>query len=164
MIRYFLIMLLGFSFIAIEGCGFQLRGTTSLPDSMKTVFIQGINLQRGIGRDLKRSLESNGSVVLETYQDGSAIFSVLDYVNERRVLSVDSNAKVNEYRLYGRLRFSVTDGAGETLLGAREVEAVRDYRFEQNQVLGIDEEETELRNQIDQQLVQSALRMLETIK
>jgi len=164
MIRYLLIMLLGFSFIAVEGCGFHLRGSAVLPDSLKTMYIQGVNTQRGIGRDLKKGLERNGVVVLETYQDGSAILSVLDYLNERRVLSVDSSAKVNEYRLYGMLRFSVADSDGKTLLGSREVEAVRDFRFEQNQVLGKDEEETELRQQVDQQLVQSVLRMLATIE
>lgn len=163
MIRYLLLVLLGFSFVAVEGCGFHLRGSAALPDSLKTMYIQGVNIQRGIGRDLKKALERNGTVVLETYQENSAILSVLDYVSERRVLSVDSNAKVNEYRLYGMLRFSVTDSDGKTLLGSREVEAVRDLRFDQNQVLGKSEEETEVRKQIDQQLVQSVLRMLTTI-
>jgi len=156
--------LIGFMLLALAGCGFHLRGSASLPDSLKTMYVQGINLQQGLGLELKRSLTRNDVVVVESYQEGSAVLTVLDHKYERRVLSVGSNAKVSEYSLHGWLSYKVTDGSGQVLANDQKVEAQRDYQFDQEQVLAADQEEELLRIELNQQLVQSLLRRLSVLK
>ncbi len=148
----------------IAGCGFQLRGAVELPESIKTMYVQGLNLQRGIGRTLKRHLVSNGIVVMDDYQKGNAVLDILENKTERRVLSVGSNAKVREYELYGRLTFKVTDGSGNVLAEEQSVEAQQDYQFNQDEVLATGEEENALREELEQRLVRSLMRRLEAIK
>jgi len=154
----------GLLLVMLVGCGFHLRGSATLSESLKLMYVQGINLQQGLGLDLRRALISNGITVVNDYQQGSAVLTVLDNKFERRVLSVGSNAKVNEYELYGLLKYKITDGDGKLLSEPQDVEARRDYRFDQAQVLASDSEETQLRKELNQQLIQSVLRRLSAIK
>jgi len=157
-------VLIGFVLVALAGCGFHLRGSATLPDSLKTMYIQGISLQQDLGLELKRGLTRNDVLVIESYQEGSAVLTVLENKYERRVLSVGSDAKVSEYALHGLLRFKVTDGDGKVMSDSQKVEAQRDYRFNQEQVLASDQEEALLHKELNQQLVQSVLRRLSVLK
>jgi LPS-assembly lipoprotein len=164
MSRSFLNVFMGLLLVAIAGCGFQLRGAVPLPDSLKLMYVQGINVQQGLGLTLKRGLEQNGVQVVDNYEKDSAVLTVLENKFERRVLSVGNNAKVSEYELYGVLKYKVTDGQGKLIIEPQQLEAIRDYQFDQTQVLSSDGEEAILREQLDQQLVQSLLRRLSAVK
>jgi LPS-assembly lipoprotein len=164
MSRSFLNVFMGLLLVAIAGCGFQLRGAVPVPDSMKLMFVQGINVQQGLGLELKRGLKQNGIQVVDGYEKDSAVLTVLENKFERRVLSVGNNAKVSEYELYSMLKFKVTDGQGKLLVEPQQVEAIRDYQFDQTQVLSSDGEEAILREQLNDQLVQSLLRRLSAVK
>lgn len=153
-----------FILIVLAGCGFHLRGEAIIPDSLKVIYIQGIEMNKGLGRELKKSLTHNGVLVVSDYQQDSAILTIVEYKVDRRVLSVGSNAKVNEIELYGFVNFKVSDAEGRILSDQQHVEARRDLQFDQNQVIGTTEEARLLREQLDQQLVQSMLRRLAAIK
>ena len=153
-----------FLLMLIMGCGFHLRGAADISDSLKTMHIQGMSLQRGIGLYLKRGLVSNGIIVVDQPQEDSAILKITENKFDRRVLSVGSNAKVSEYELYARIRFSVLDAQGKTLAEGQSVEAQRDYQFDEDEVLGRESEEALLRDQLNKELVQSILRRLAAIK
>lgn len=155
---------MGLLLIAIAGCGFHLRGVVPLPDSLKLMYVQGINVQQGLGLTLKRGLQQNGVQVVNDYEKDSAVLTVLENKFERRILSVGNNAKVSEYELYSVLKFKVTDGQGKLLIEPQQLEAIRDYQFDQTQVLSSDGEEAILREQLNQQLVQSLLRRLSAVK
>ena len=164
MTRYLSNVVIVLSLMVLVGCGFHLRGAVQLPDSLKTIYIDGLSTKRGLGRTLKQNLVSNDIVVLNSYEKGSAVLKILDNKFERRVLSVGSNAKVSEYELHGLIRYSVIDANQQTVIDSEEVEAQRDYQFDQDDVLGKAEEERSLREQLDQQLVRAIMRRLSTLK
>tara|TARA_R110002111_G_scaffold90193_5_gene140519 strand:- start:587 stop:1081 length:495 start_codon:yes stop_codon:yes gene_type:complete len=153
-----------FLLMIMMGCGFHLRGVADLSDNLKTMYIEGLNLQRGMGLDLKRGLVSNGIVVVERAQQHTAVLKIIENKFDRRVLSVGSNAKVSEYELYALIRFSVMDAEGKMLAEIQQVEAQRDYQFDENEVLGREAEEALLRDELNKELVQSMLRRLSAIK
>ena len=157
-------MVVAFLLMLIMGCGFHLRGAADLSDNLKVMHIEGVNLQRDIGLYLKRGLVSNGIIVVEQAQADSAVLKIIENKFDRRVLSVGSNAKVSEYELYALIRFSVMDAQGKTLAEGQSVEAQRDYQFDEGEVLGRESEEALLRDQLNQELVQSILRRLSAIK
>ena len=153
-----------FLFVTLVACGFQLRGAVEVPENLKSIYVQGINLKQDLGRDLKRGLTDNGIEVLDDYQEGKAVLTVLENKADRRVLSVGSDGKVSEFLLYGAVRFKIADGDGQVLIANEEVEAWRNFQFNQEAVLGMSEEENALRQQLNQQLVQSILRRLSVLK
>ena len=153
-----------FLLMLLIGCGFHLRSAIDYSDSLKSIYVEGISLQRGIGLYLKRGLKSNGIEVLDTYQKGSAVLKVTETKHDRRVLSVGSSAKVSEYELYSSISFSLTDSHGEILAGSQQVQAHRDFQFNENQVLARESEEASLRQHLNKELVQGVLRRLSAIK
>lgn len=155
----------GVFLLMLAGCGFQLRGEASVPDALKTLYIQGINTQQDtLGLQLKRAFVRNGITVVDDYQEGAAIFTVLENRYDRRVLSVGSNAKVREFELDAWVTFKVIDDKGNALSDVQRVEASRDYQFDRNQILAMDEQEQVLREDLNKQMVQSILRRLSAMK
>lgn len=156
----------GVFLLMLAGCGFQLRGEASVPEALKTLYIQGINTQQdSLGVLLKRALIRNGIHVVDEYQEGAAILSILQNRAERRVLSVGaSDAKVREFELDSWVTFKVLDDKGQELSDVQRVEASRDYQFDRNQILAMDEQERVLREDLNKQMVQSILRRLSAIK
>jgi len=157
-------VMLGFMLMALASCGFHLRGAADIPDFLKTIYVQGVDLNTGLGRELKLGLTRNGVNVVTDYQDDAAVLTVTENSIERRVLSVGSDAKVSEYELFGTAKFTIVDSQGKALAEQQEVHAVRDLQFDQDQVLGKVEEAQLLREQINQQMVQSILRRLSVLK
>lgn len=155
---------IGLLLVVIAGCGFHLRGPVPLPDSLKVMYVQGINTQQGLGLALKRGLKQNGVQIVNDYQKDSAVLTILENTFERRVLSVGNNAKVNEYELRSVLKFKIIDGEGMVLVEPQQLEAIRDYQFDQTQVLSSDGEEAILHEELNQQIVQSLLRRLSAVK
>ena len=125
--------------------------------------IEGVGLQRDIGLYLKRGLVSNGIVVVDAGTADASVLRITENKFDRRVLSVGSSAKVNEYELNSKLSFMVFDAQGNVLAEEQQVEAQRDYQFDEDEVLGRESEETLLRDQLNKQLVQSILRRLSSI-
>lgn len=157
--------ILGLTLLTLAACGFQLRGQTTVSEELKTLYIQGVNTRQDVfGVELKRALMRNGIEVLDEYREGAALFTVLENRFDRHVLSVGSDAKVREYELEAQVIFQVTDDNGE-LIGTRQrVEARRDYQFDRNQILAMDEQERVLRQDLNKQMVQSVLRRLSVMK
>jgi LPS-assembly lipoprotein len=149
--------------MTLVGCGFHLRGAADISDSLKTMRIEGVGLQRDIGLYLKRGLVSNGIVVVDAGTADASVLRITENKFDRRVLSVGSSAKVNEYELNSKLSFMVFDAQGNVLAEEQQVEAQRDYQFDEDEVLGRESEETLLRDQLNKQLVQSILRRLSSI-
>lgn len=157
-------LFMGILLLVLAGCGFELRGEASVPDALKTMYIQGVNTQQDyLGLQLKRSLIRNGIQVLDEYQEGAAIFTVIENRYERHVLSVGGDAKVSEYELEAWVVYRVTDDKGELLGEQQRVEARRDYQFDRTQILAMDEQERVLREDLNKQIVQSILRRLSAL-
>lgn len=164
MTSYLSKVVLSFMFVVLAGCGFHLRGAADIPDSLKTIYVQGVDLNSGLGRELKLGLTRNGVNVVSNYQNDAAVLTILENKIERRVLSVGADAKVSEYELFGTVKFTVANSQGEALTEPQQVQAVRDLQFDQDQVLGKVEEGQVLREQINQQMVQSILTRLSVLK
>lgn len=156
---------LGFLMLTLASCGFQLRGSASVPEALKTLYIQGVNTRQDeFGIELKRALLRNDIRVVEEYEKGAALFTVLENEYERHVLSVGSDAKVREYEVETWVVYQISDENGELIGDKQRVEARRDYQFDRGQILAMDEQERVLRDDLNQQMVQSILRRLSAMK
>ena len=164
MTRYLSHVVLSFMFVVLVGCGFHLRGAADIPDHLKTIYVQGVDLNQDLGRELRLALTRNGVNVVSDYQDDAAVLTISEYKIDRRVLSVDSSAKAREYELFGIVNFTIADSHGKALSEPQQVQASRDLQFDQDQVLGKIEEAQLLREQINQQLVQRILSRLSVLK
>jgi len=144
--------------LLLSACGFHLRGAVPLSPSMEHIYVQGGS--QLLARDLRLSLEAAGAEIADEPQAARSVLQILEEYSDRRVLSVGSDAQVQEYELAYGVRFAVVRKDGTILLPPQELLVTRDYRFDPNQVLGSSSEESLLREEMQRDLSQLILRRL----
>ncbi|MFN2309168.1 MAG: LPS assembly lipoprotein LptE [Gammaproteobacteria bacterium] len=149
--------------LGLSACGFHLRGDVKLAPALAKVHIQGGDVYDPLVRDLVRALSAAGSTVVEEPGAASAVLQVLSNRGDRRVLSVQTTGRVQEYELYQTFEFRVRDAAGAELLSAQRLELTRDYLFDADDVLGKAGEEETLRRDMRRDLVRLVLLRLESL-
>ncbi len=143
----------------LQGCGFHLRGAVVLPQEMASTWVAG----EGVSTELLQSVQdaignSNGGVA-----DGeSTASSVLVLSGEsfsRRVATVGSDGKVNEYQLSYSVNWKLKGKSGATL---REgvVKQSENYQYSSSEVLGKSAEESYLRGVMVKAAVRDLMRAL----
>lgn len=147
---------------ALAGCGFHLRGQEEpgVPARVLPVtYVQGGNPQTGLTDELRRS----GSHIVQDRQQAKLLLTILTDGFERRLLSVGATGKAREFELYYTVAFEVRDPAGKELLPKSDISLVRDYRFDETQLLGKDAEESVLRQDMVRDAAQQILRRLQRL-
>jgi len=160
------------SFI-ITSCGFHLRGNQDLSDVLPEVSLQGTSKYSELGRELTRALTAAKVNVF----DGSAtIFKVSNDTFSKRVLSLDSAGRANQYELSYNLSFSLfktvpaqkvtKDAEKEKLLQlvdlipAQNITVKREYLFDANLVLAEADEERRFKSDMLQEAMLQVTRRL----
>lgn len=148
---------------ALTACGFHLRGDVQLAPQLQRIYVQGGNPYDPLVRELIRALNSAGATVVDDPQNATAVLQVLTNTGGRRVLSVRTTGKVQEYELYQTFSFRVRDAAGSELLPAQPLELTREYLFDANDVLSKSTEEEALRREMRRDLARLAMLRLEAL-
>ena len=104
--RYIFLLLVIINFSA---CGFQLRQSASLPQSMLNTYIETRDNRSIFSRKLKQQLLSNNAKVVDKRTNASAIIKILEDETGRRVLSVSARNIATEYEIFYRIVFSLVE-------------------------------------------------------
>jgi LPS-assembly lipoprotein len=145
--------------LALAACGFQLRGTASLPfDKLYMPPAAG-----GIALDLKRNIQSGThTMVVDDPKKADALLEFSQEVREKLILSLGVNGRVREYQLRYRVGFRVHDGKGGEFLPANLLQLTRDVTFNDSDVLSKETEEQLLYRDMQFDMVQQIMRRLAT--
>jgi LPS-assembly lipoprotein len=137
----------------LSACSYHLRGSLELPENMKNVYVEGGSPQ--LHDQFKQAIKSS-SAKLATSRTGAGI--VIKIFNEelnRRVLSLSSRGKSNEFELYYRLEYELANASDALLMVRQPVEIRREYYNDQQFVIAKDNEEAQIQNEMYQQAVQT---------
>ena len=153
----------------ITSCGFHLRGSQDLSAVLPEVQIQGISKHSELARELTRALTAAKVNVLD---ESETLLSITRDSFSKRVLSLDSTGRVNQYELLYQLSFSlmkkVKTGNKESedkqmvvdLIPVQNITEKREYLFDANLVLAKADEETRLNNDMRQAAMLQLVRRL----
>lgn len=150
-----LVTLCLFSFLLVShGCGFRLRGTVSLPDAFQTMAVESLTSSPALNKVVLQALHAAGVKV-----DADAPYKILLIKEEftRRVSAVNADARASEYEVREILVFSLLDQEGVALLQEQQVEVIRNYAYELDQVSGKQREENILRSEMRRE---AAIKMI----
>ena len=165
-IKYsFLILLASF----IVACGFHLRGSQDLSAVLPEVEIQGVNKHSELGRELSRALAAAKVSVLD---ESPVVLKITRDNFSKRVLSLDSAGRANQYELNYQLSFSllkkITENKKQShidIIPAQSITAKREYLFDANQVIAKADEEARLNNDMRQAaMLQLTRRLMFSLK
>ena len=145
------------SLYLLAGCGFQLRGTASLP--FETIYIP--EASAGIGLELKRYVRSGTKT--RVVDDEKSAQAVLQFANEarfRNILSLSGGGRVREFQLVYRIAVRVHDGKGGEYLPLSVLQLTRDLTYNDTDVLAKETEEALIYREMQSDMVQQILRRL----
>jgi len=144
----------------LAGCGFQLRGTASLP--FETVYLPSSG---GIGLDLRRGIQAGTrTVVVDDPKQAQALLEFLQEVRHKEILSLSGGGRVREFRLFYRVAFRVHDGKGGEYLPASTLQLARDFTFNDAEILAKETEEQLLYREMQADMVRQILHRLSGAK
>lgn len=157
-----------FSFL-ISSCGFHLRGNQDLSAFLPEVQIQGTSKHSELGRELTQALTSAKTNVLD---ESKTLINISKDSFSKRILSLDSTGRANQYELSYQLSFSLVkklkvDNADAKikqnivdLIPSQTITEKREYLFDANLILAKSDEEARLNNDMRQAAILQLVRRL----
>ncbi len=146
----------------LAGCGFRLRGPQRFDFS--TIYV-GVPAMSDLGRILRREIALSGSTtVVEDPAQAQVRLDIIDEKRDREILSLTGAGKVREYLITYLIRFQLKGPQETLLLAPVTLHARRDYTFNDEQILGKEQEEALLYRDMLDDLVQQLLRRLASVR
>jgi len=144
--------------LALGGCGFQLRGTATLP--FDTLYMAPTN-SPGVALDLRRNIQSGTKTALvDDPKRADALLELFQETREKVILSLAGTGRVREYQLRYRVGFRVHDGKGADFVPPSFVQLTREVTFNDADVLSKEAEEQLLYRDMQSDMVQQLMRRL----
>jgi len=151
-------------YLALPGCGFHLRGTSSvaLPPELSTLRVtMGGKGYPPLLVEVRNALLALGNVRLT--DDVTASVPVLRLHSESsasQVLAIDGSGRISAYLLNYRVDYSLTGADKKPLLPNQSVKLQREYGFDRLNVLASEKQSEFLQSEMRRDVAQQILRRL----
>jgi LPS-assembly lipoprotein len=146
----------------LSGCGFHLKGSSSLPDGTRKIYIVTSDEVTPFAVELRRAIERSGGTMVPSSKDAELVVRIQKDRGGRRVLSVSARNTPQEYEIFYSVEYSV-DRAGKEVLEKQPLEMTRNMSFEETQLLAKDREEIVIRDAMARDLAMLVTRRLESL-
>ncbi|HEY7906180.1 MAG TPA: LPS assembly lipoprotein LptE [Wenzhouxiangella sp.] len=146
--------------VVLTGCGFQLRGQIDLPESMRQMALSTPDATTDFVRELTGQLRANGVRLTDGPTVGASRLIIERERVYREALTISQDARVREYVLYLEVRFGFLDAAGEPIIDNEVMRLSREYRFDEQAILGSSREEEVLTQDLSRELATQLVRRL----
>lgn len=137
----------------ISACGYHLRGSIELPEGLKSIYMEGGS--SSLKKIMRRTLRSSGGLLVSNIEEAGLIIKIDKEKMDRRTLSLSSRGRSSEYELIYRLDFILLDKNKDALSKRQRIEITKDYFNNQQEILGKNNEEKVIRDEIYRRAVQS---------
>ena len=148
--------------LLVAACGFQLRGTATLP--FNSIFVEAPPTSV-FATQVRRAVRAgSGTHVTDQRERAEVILQVIREVQEKQILSLSGGGRVSEYELRYRVLFRLTDSKNREHIPASEIVLKRDFTFNDQQALSKEQEEQLLYRDMRSDAVQQLVRRLQAAK
>jgi len=149
---------LAFGLAALVGCGFHLSGPRPL--AFSTIHV-GVSEYTSLGIALRRQIALSGSTkAVEDASLAEAKLQILANDRGREILSLTPAGTVREYELTQVIRFRLVNRDGNELIPPSALSVRREFTFSDELILGKEQEEALLYNDMESDLVRQLMRRL----
>lgn len=144
--------------LLLTACGYHLRGELDLPDDMKTVYMEGAS--PALVNQFRQALMNSSVRMVDTRAEAGTVIMVSDEDTLKKASSLSSSGYANQFGLEYRFNYEVLDNNGKEVIASRPIEIRREYFNNQQLILGKDNEEVVVRNEMYQQAVRTMLNQI----
>jgi len=100
-------------------------------------------------------------VVTADRTEATAVLRLINDRYDQRVLSVGHGNQVLEYELYYAVQFELVEVGGDSLVARKTIQLIRDYTYDQNDVLGRQNEQNIIRKDMVREAADRVLRTIQ---
>jgi LPS-assembly lipoprotein len=148
--------------LILAGCGFQLRGSATLP--FETLYVQA-PVGSQFGAQLRRLVTAGSNTrIVDVAQGADATLVLVHELREKNILSLSGGGRVREYQLRYRMAYRLLDKNAVEILPASEIILIRDLSYSDSDTLSKEAEEALLFRDMQSDAVQQLLRRLQLTK
>jgi LPS-assembly lipoprotein len=148
--------------LLLSGCGWHLRGSEPLPESMSATYLESADLHSDFDRALRRTLGAAGAKLVNGKADAGVVLRIRKDTSGRRVLAVSARNTPQEYEVYYAIEYSVEVG-GKEVIPVQTLELVNDFSYDEAALLAKEREEAGLRAALARDLAGLVLRRLASL-
>jgi LPS-assembly lipoprotein len=134
----------------LTACGFHLRGSITLPDELKNLYLFGESA--ALKTEIEQILRSSKGKIAASPNEAGVVIKVMKEDLRRRILSIGSTGKSSEFELNYYLRFQIYDKQEVALMDEQTIELSREYFNDQTAVLAKEGEEAIIRKEMYKQV------------
>jgi LPS-assembly lipoprotein len=148
--------------LLVAACGFQLRGTATLP--FNSMYVQAAPASV-FATQLKRAVVAgSGTRIAERPEQAEVILQITNELQEKQILSLGGGGRVSEFQLRYRVSFRLTDSKNREHIPASEIVLRRDFAFQDDLALSKESEEALLYRDMRNDAVNQLMRRLQAAK
>jgi LPS-assembly lipoprotein len=147
--------------LLLSGCGFALRGSAELPAQLQPLYLEAIDAESDMLRELRRALQNN-RVQLATEPGAGYRLGIGNEERSERVVSVNVNARAGEYELTLALPWQLRQGA-TVVAGPERLSISRSYLADPNNAVAKSQEAEQILSEMRQDLSRQLLRRLQAV-
>ncbi len=145
---------------ALTSCGFHLRGSAPLPESLQSMYLDARN---GPFKDqMEEVLLRTGAQIQEQREAANVQLSIIQSEVQRTVGTLDERGKANSYNLRYLVSYSLLAADGRVLRSSS-INESRRYDFDPDIILETESEEEELIEDMEESIALRVMRQLATV-
>jgi LPS-assembly lipoprotein len=141
--------------LLLSACGYHMRGSAELPVNLKSVYVEGGTA--ALREQFKQTFKSSSAQLTDSRKDVVIVIKIFNENFNRRVLSLSTRGKSNEFELEYRLDYEFAKASDEPLMERQSLEVRREYYNDQQFMIAKDNEEAVIRNEMYQQAVNTII-------
>lgn len=150
-----------YGLLLLSACGFHLRGSEATRVRLPPTYLAGA--PGPLQREVRHYLNVSGVAVVEERKDAQLVIDLIGEEVQRRVQSVGSTGKVEEYEVHYGATYAVTRGNGESLIPKETLGQQRSYSFNEADVLAKDTEQDRLVQDMRRDVVRQMMLRLQSV-
>lgn len=147
----------------LSACGWRLRGTLDIANGLETIYVTAQDAHGNLVTDLRRLLEANKITLVNSAQEAQLSINIIRERQERRTVSVGSNALAAEYELTMEAEYSIRTDTTGALDTPKIATVTRSFTFDENDVISKAEEESLIQEEMRRDLAQQIIRRVNVI-
>lgn len=144
------------------GCGFQLRGSFTIPKYLQNIYITPDDPYEPFQKGLCRALRQNNVQVVSKVGKNIAVLALTSPNFSESILAFNANGQAQMFRLAIYLQYRVTYN-NKVLRPFTTIQYSRDFTLAPNQLLSGDNERRTIKDALYQEAITMLLRQLATI-
>ena len=148
--------------LLLAACGFQPRGTASLP--FDTLYVQAPAGSQ-FATQFRRMVTSGSTTrIIDNAKTAEATLVLISERREKNILSLSGGGRVSEFQLRYLMSYRMIDRNAVEIIPVTEIALKRDLSYSDTEALSKEAEETLLYRDMQNDAVQQLLRRLQVAK